>query len=298
MRRPAAPHRLPAALVAGLLALLAGAVWFAPPALAEDAVIEVAHSQDGSLHPADVTVHPGDTVTWRWTANEHHRITFDDGLPESATTSGSPECQSGPPPLGHGDCTGHEYAVTFEDTGTHAYRDTQGLDAEGTVTVAPAPTPSTEEPAASDSPSPEPGGSDPDDSSSSPDASTERSDAPDEDDTQEPSQDRQAPAESVLSGGAEGTSDAQSPEVATASPSDEPSEVEDSPDDEPTFEDFPEPSDPTPATEDVPGEVAVGGDDGGGTARVVWGALGGATVLGTLGAFVRVVVLDDSWSPA
>lgn len=52
----------------------------------------------------------------------------------------------------------------------------------------------------------------------------------------------------------------------------------------PTFEDFPSASEPN---DDADGE--------GGTARTVWAVVGGASVLGTLGAFGRTVLFSDAW---
>lgn len=70
--------------------------------------------------------------------------------------------------------------------------------------------------------------------------------------------------------------------------------------DEPSFEDFPDPVEPTVSASDdlVDDEVAIpAGRDGGGAAGVIWRVVGGLTVLGTALAFGRVVLFGPPWDP-
>lgn len=287
--RPAAARRppLPRLLVVAALVVVAGVGPWVPPAAARDGAVEV--RRDGYA-PAEITVQVGDTVTWTWMA-DGHSVTHDPDEGARAFDS-------------HPDCTGfvrrfecgargEEFSHTFEAAGTYAYESRMDGNVRGTIVVEPAPT---ETPTASPSPSSEDGGatSEPTEQASAP---RERAESDDGDTDPGGGQSRppreatsgRAPAQQFSSSGDDTGDPAPTPEVATPDPS------ATTPAPAPSFDAFPEPTDPATTTAEVAGEVAVGGGDGTDTARLVWGLLGGATVLGTAGVFSRAVLFGDAW---
>ncbi|MFO0980266.1 MAG: plastocyanin/azurin family copper-binding protein [Planctomycetota bacterium] len=61
----------------------ASALWIAPIALAANVTVTVSNF---SFAPAEVTIDPGDTVTWQWSAGTH---TITSGVASSCATAGS-----------------------------------------------------------------------------------------------------------------------------------------------------------------------------------------------------------------
>lgn len=275
------PRPVPGVVVTLLLALaVAGPL--ALPAAAANAQVEVAATPEGSFTPARVEIRVDDLVTWEWTANEPHTVTFGEGGPEG--TSCTPAFE---PDL---DCQGHRYTTRFTTTGEFPYTD-EATGSTGVVVVT-APPPSKPTPTSPPSPTASPSPS-PTSESPSPEPSPE---------PPPPSPEPSPTGGDPVPAPTEGTAEPQDVETVSPSPSEsppEPSVAESdtdspSPVPAPSFEDFPDAEDPT--TEDVEGEVAIGGsDDDDGTARLVWSLVGGATVLGTLGAFGRRVLFADPW---
>lgn len=293
--RPAARRPLlPRLLVVASLVVVATAVPSALPASAEEGAVEV--RLDGYT-PAEITVQAGDTVTWAW-VTDGHSVTHDPDEGARAFDS-------------HPDCTGfvrrfecgaqgEEFSHTFQSAGTYAYASRMDENVRGTVVVEPAPTGTSQpSPESSSPPDEEASPSNGDGGESTDFRGPEGSDdaggdtGTDDDSGESGSQRRttagRAPAQRFSSLGDDTGSTAPSPEVATADPTDA------TPAPDPSFEGFPEPTDPATTTAEVAGEVAVGGDDGTDTARVVWGVLGGAAVLGTAGVFSRAVLFGDAW---
>lgn len=309
-------RRLPSVVSAAAVLLLATAVWWqATPAHAEDVEVAVRMTDDGPRYvPAEVTIQLGDTVTWVWETNGHS-VTHQPEEGQQRVFDSHPDdpenpLQNCPPRCGEEGETTFAFS-DFPEPGTYVYGSKMDPNPEperpmrGVVKVEPAPEPSSppSEPEASQSestqePSPDPA------SSSEPEPAPEPDPEPEPEPEPEPApepappppaepapQQQQAAPQSVERDTATDTEvpTAGSPRVAAqdSSPSPVPS---------PTFEDFPQASDPTDDT-DVSGEVALGGtDDGGGTARTVWALIGGASVLGTLGAFGRTVLFADTWN--
>lgn len=297
---------LGAVVLAGLaLALLALG---ATSARAASHTVTVATTEDGVFDPPELEVRVDDEVTFAWGANEWHTVTF--------TTEGAPEGTSCRPRLANGfDCSEHTHTVTFDAAGEYPYVD-EITGAEGMVVVRrpppPKPTPSpspttsspspgpspseTTSPPARPSPTPTPTPSSPSPSSSptpsspAPSSSSPTSDTPADDSPTRDTVDPRTVESESTSPSPSPTSTADAPTVAEA-------DTTPSPVPEPTFEDFPEPADPTAPDDesDVAGEVAVGGSDGGDATRTVWGVVGGVTLLGTLGAFGRRVLFADGW---
>lgn len=274
--RPLLPH----ALLAGAVLLLAVLGW-PVAAHAADTTVEVAGEGGSVFSPADVTVHPGDTVTWRWTADERHTVSFED-----------PNVPSGACDRLLESCKGYTHEVTFEQVGEYPYAD-RFSESTGVVRVVePEPDPTTEDPPESEDPgsgdTEEPDGQ----QTTSPaddgdDETTSGSGADTTDDGRSGSSDEDAAPRSGTSGsvGAD-VVDRQTPEANSEGPAVAAAEPD-------FLEEFPEPQAPTPS-EDV-GEVALP-DDSGGVGRTVWGTIGGVTLLGTIGAFGRVVLLVDPWA--
>lgn len=282
------PRRLPRLLGAAVVLALTVGLWglaASPSRAATTHTVEVQNRSEGTLHPASLEIQAGDTVVWEWVANEYHAVTV--------TGHGSTACN----PLDSADapCDGHTLEITFEEAGEFAVRDDAPFGSSGTVVVAapppPKPTPPPPSPTASPSPS-QPAPSDP--GTSEPTDPEPTSSAPSTEPSPPPP--TEPPPPQPTSGTAvpppvdtepDPTPTADDPAVASAD--DSPSPVPD-----PTFEDFPEPVDPTPA-DDVEGEVAVGSPADDDDARMVWGVVGGLTVLGTLGAFGRAVLFSEPW---
>lgn len=277
--RPGVASRLRAA--AALVVLAAGWWGFATPAgAATTHRVDVVGDDDGAFDPPEVTVTAGDSVRWVWVVADSRSITFDD----AEKSGGCARPISG--------CEGHEHVATFPDPGTYAYTDTVGGGFTGTVVVeapaSPSPTasPTPTRPAPSDDPTSEP---EPSPSPPSPEPSPTGTTPP------------PPPAPSPTPAPEPTTDQAEPSPLETASPSpspttDDPTEAPTSsprPVPSPTFEDFPAAREPE--VDDVEGSVAVDGGGGGGQERVVWGVVGGATLLGTIGAFGRRVLFGDPW---
>ncbi len=273
---------LPSALLVGAVLLLAVLGW-PVAANAADTTVGVAGEGTSVFSPADVTVHPGDTVTWKWMADEDHTVTFED-----------PNVPSGGCAL-VANCEGHTHVVTFEQVGTYSYADSFSESTGVVHVVEPEPDPTTDDPPESEDPGSGDGGE-----TTEPDGQQTTSPADDGDDGT--TSDSGADTTDDGSGSSDGTDsaprsgtsgsvgadvvDRQTPEAASEGPAVAAAEPD-------FLEEFPEPQAPTPS-EDV-GEVALP-DDSGGLARTVWGTIGGLTLLGTVGAFGRVVLLADPWA--
>lgn len=288
--------RLPRLLGAAVLAAVVAVAWVLPATPSHAAAthtVEVRNRAGGSLHPADLDVHVGDTVVWEWTANEWHDVV----VSEHGRSACSPLDPSRAP------CGGHTLEVTFEAAGEFGVRD-EVTGSAGTVTVTPppppkptptpTPTPTPSSPSPTTSPSSEPSPSEP--APTGPSESEPDPDPTSPDPTAAPPPDPPPPtptggtaaAPRVDSVTPEPTPTVGDPSVASADTSPSPIPA-------PSFEEFPDPVDPTPV-EDVEGDVAVGApDDGNGQARLLWGMVGGVALLGTLGAFGRSVLFSEPW---
>lgn len=277
---------LPHALLAGAVLLLAVLGW-PVAAHAATARVDVESYNDGTeaFRPKETTVRPGDTVRWVWTANQPHTVRFDP-VPGPEGGDGS-SCLV--------DCGGHTYTVTFPELGDFPYTD-HVTGATGVVhVVEPEPDPTTE-----DSPESEDPGSGDTGETTEPDGQQTSSPTDDEDDDttsgsgSETTDDGSSSSGGTAAAPRSGTSgsvgadvvDRETPEANSEGPAVAAAEPD-------FLEEFPEPQAPTPS-EDV-GEVALP-DDSGGAGRTVWGTIGGLTLLGTIGAFGRVVLVGDPWS--
>ena len=282
--RPAVSSRL---LVAAALVLLAVGAWWGAAVPAQAATHEITVTRD-VYDPASRTVHVGDTVVWTW-EESGGSVTADDGSFDS-----HPDCpEEGP--FGCG-VVGETFEVTFRKAGTFAYHAKgEFARAEGEVIVEPVPPKPTPTPSET-SPSPTPSETSP--TESEPEPSPEPTTSEPEP-SPEPTTSSPAPPPSPTETETETATPVEvSTPSPTPSPTPEPTPTEESPVPvpAPSFEDFPEAREPEAASDDdVEGTVAIGGTDDGDPSRVVWGVVGGASVLGTLGAFGRRVLFADPW---
>ena len=247
---------------------------------------------EGGFAPDTIRVAAGATVRWVWEVPDQRTVTFDDPTVQGGGCWYAGVLQ---------DCEGQTVEVTFPEPGPYDYVDEfDGFT--GTVVVEPAASPSaTDSPTSAPtrpSPTPEPEPS-PSPSTSSPSPSpTPRSTSP------SPSPTPPSPTPSSPTPAPEPSTGTAAPVVVesdTADPTPTPtpgapavaSEDRSVPVPSPSFEDFPAATDPQ--TDDVDGTVAIGAPDDGSGTRTVWGLVGGASVLGTLGAFGRRVLFADPW---
>lgn len=275
--------RLLGAVVLCAVAAGAGVLPATPSYAATTHTVEVMNRSGGSLHPADLEIHAGDTVAWTWVADEWHRMAVD--------TAGRSECVPNPLDPGH-TCKGHTFEVTFDEVRTYEVED-EVTGSTGTVTVVPRPPAKPTPPSPTPSPPAEPSPSEPE-----PTEPSEAGPTPDptsEGPTQPPAPDPPAPTGGTAAPPPVDTATTPDPTPTVGDPSVASSDVSPSPIPDPSFEAFPDPVDPTPV-DDVAGDVALPTpDDGGGTARLLWGVVGGVTLLGTLGAFGRTVLFSEPW---
>lgn len=298
---PAASRRLPPLMCVGALFALAAAVWWQAPA---------AHAQDNAVmvhtdryDPAEIRIQGGQTVTWTW-ASDGGSVTADDGSFDSHE-----DCVAFGPACGQ---EGETFAWTFDDvddetTYTYVRRGSLG-SVTGTVTVEPAPEPDPTDsssepgtparPAPTSEPDPVPSPTVTNEPEPSPTVTSEPEPSPTG--TSEPAPDPAPPPPPDP----EPRTAAQQPVERDSTPGPTPTAVaptvaadaSPSPIPEPSFEAFPDGSDPGD-DRNVEGQVAIGGsDDTGDTGRTVWALIGGASVLGTLGAFGRTVLFSDAWT--
>ncbi len=292
---PAATRRLPPLVGAGVLLLLSVGAWWPVP-FAHAAGNDVTVHAD-RYEPAKITIQGGETVTWTW-ASDGGSVTSVDGEFDS-----HPDCIGFGPSCGQ---QGETFEWTFDDVEERtSYRYSRRGSFEsvtGTVIVEPAPapdptstsepgTPTRPEPSSEPEPSPtsepEPSPTETSEPEPSPTATGEPEPNPPPPPPPDPGPRTVAP-QPVERDTVDPAPTAGAPTVADdASPSPVP---------DPTFEEFPEADDPSDGA-DVEGEVAIGGsDDGGDTNRTVWALIGGASVLGTLGAFGRTLLASDAWN--
>lgn len=300
---PVATRRLPPLVCAGVLLLLSGgAFWQVPFAHAADETVAVQAADGGRYSPAEVTIELGDTVTWVW-EDLGHSVTHRPGPGQERLFDSHPPSQTLCPAV----CGAEEDTFTFSEfpePGTYEYFSHQNEGMLGVVVVEPAsepdptttsepgtpkrPEPSSEpEPSTTETSDPEPSPTDAEDPEPSP-----TTDEPEpEPDPPPPPPDpgpRTVAPQPIERDAVDPAPTAGAPTVAE---DDSPSPVPD-----PTFEEFPEADDPSDAA-DVEGEIAIGGsDDGGDTNRTLWALIGGASVLGTLGAFGRTLLVSDAWN--
>ena len=121
-------HRSRRIVLAGGLLLVTLAV--AAPAIAATIAVSIV---DRTFEPANVVIHPGDTVTWTVTksVNEPHTVTSVD-----ADASGKKVFDSGIDNSNKLKDVGGTFSFTFENAGSYAYVCQIHPDMKGTVTVA------------------------------------------------------------------------------------------------------------------------------------------------------------------
>jgi len=102
---------------------LAAVLVFAPAALAQEGQTVTVSMEDNYFDAPNVTVEPGNTVTWVQNGQNPHTTTSYDGLWDSGIIEGG---------------SGGTFSFTFEEPGTYGYycvpHEAQGMT--GTVTVA------------------------------------------------------------------------------------------------------------------------------------------------------------------
>lgn len=263
--------------------LVSGVVLFGG-ALAATAADHRVTVVDGAFQPSDLTVTVGDTVTFVFEAGGH-AARAEAGEDGTRAFDTHPEC--GPLRL---QCSqpGQKRTFTAAEPGLVAYFCPIDRDAgmTGTIEVVAAPSPSptattTTPPEPSPTPKPSPSPTPTDSPTESPPTAPSPNAPPP---TSAPPQ-PPPPPPSPPSAAPDDPSPTPSPTLETPLPTFT----------EPEFEDFPAPVEPTDPDDDVPGEVAVVPGDGGAAERVVWGTVGGAVVLGTIGAIGRVVLFGEPW---
>lgn len=272
---------------------------------------------DGTEDPARTVVEAGETVTWRWSADNSnlHTVTALDGSfdSDSACEEGSTAPCRGP---------GNVFEVRFDEPGTYHYRCRLVLTMTGTVEVTesdggvepPGPEPAPEEPPAQDGDEPqeqpdggEDGTSEPEDGAAEGDSAQEPDDADGEGEADgaepEPDDSGQGDASPAPTAAAGETSSPaprrgmararQLPQLRSEGADAGGHEAGDDPDvappvDRPSFEPFPE---PTPAEDDELAAMAVeipGTPDGPSRAIVTGAAV--VSLLVSAGAVTKVVL--------
>lgn len=293
------PRRRLPLLVAGVLLLLAtGAWWVAVPAAhAADQTVAVQSSEEGGRYaPGEVTIALGDTVTWVW-ETDGHSVTHQPAEGEEPLFDSHPndpdEPLGGCPPF----CgeQGDTFAFSdFPEPGRYEYFSKANPGMRGVVVVterveeetsSPSPTPARPAPTSEPEPSPT--------ATSEPEPSPQPP-PPDPEPEPEPEPPPPDPAPRTAQPAPVERESSPSPSPTAGEPTVAGEATSPSPIPEPTFEEFPDAQAPTPDGE-VEGEVAIGGTDGG-PSRTVWALVGGASVLGTLGAFGRTLLLSDAWN--
>lgn len=272
----------------------------------EDHFVEVG---DEGFFPVEISIQPGDRVVWSWVGERAHSVT---AAPD-ATNAREFDSHPGCPDLFGGGCgqPGETFVHTFADGGIYRYGSRANGDeafaARVTVvapqpSVKPTPAPSPSEsaspkPTASPSPSPTTTTSPSPTTSPAPlptTTGTETEGTPTLTDTptstpvpqrgsapvfgRAPVAQPQQPIDQPLVAGASGIGEA------TEIPS-------------PEFEEFPDAADLSASETEAPDEVIIaapGGD--GGPGRLVWGLLGSGLLVGTMGAFSRLVLFGDAWA--
>lgn len=259
-------------VLAALVVAVAGTMW--QPALAATTAVNVV---DNAYEPAQVTVVVGDTVEWRWVGAGRHSVTGQqfDSHPECAPN----ELVSGP----CGTNGAEPYRWTPTEPGTFNYTcRVHGATMTGTVVVEPAPSPEpttpSPEPTPPPSPSPEPS---PEPTTRPPSPTASPSPSPTGSPTRTATTPNVPPPVRFTESEAPSVPE---PEVLT---------------DGPSFEDFPDPIEPTVSESDDPAddEVAIPAGRGGGAAGVIWRVVGGLAVVGTALTFGRVVLFGPPWDP-
>lgn len=286
--------------LAAFLAVVA-TLW-ALPASAEDQTVRVT---DSGFDPSTLTVVAGDTITWQWVAENQSRHSVRvDVLSGPALEEGEdgpvydshPGCSAETP--GKCGAPGITRQWTPDTAGTYTYScRLHPITMRGSLTVDPAPSP---DPAAEPtSPNPDP----------SPSPAGEEKTAEDPDPSPTPTKDRKAAggsdaesSDSSPAGVTQGT--AGSPGGITYGP---PSPIDPQPlptilpsvapsaspseGDDPDLETFPT----GPPSDDEPGVVAIDAPRGP-TPRAVWLGIGGASILASAGAFVKLVLFGAPWA--
>jgi plastocyanin len=190
------PRRARAAvLLSSLLVLLAGVLVGpgAGEAAASDAVVDVGADGDERYAPAEVTVAPGETVTFVW-VDDDHSVTHQADVPEFDS---HPVCTEGPLTGTGYQCgdEGEELEVELDEPGAYDFACRLHDDMTGTITVAEESEPD------EDTDADESGSSD---GSSEPSDGSGSSDEPSESSAGAPEADEDAGSSASSSGGQEG----------------------------------------------------------------------------------------------
>lgn len=267
---------------------------------------------DGNDSPSHTVVTAGDAVVWRWADSNESQHTVTSRADSDVQFDSDGDCE------GEEDTScregGNVFVVRFEEPGTYPYycklhSDPGGLTgATGTIEVQAAPEPSESE-TTSEQPSDD-GSSEPSGSGSSSPPSDGGSSGPDDGGSQEPEPEPQddpsSPQPQETSSGDAGSNDDRPPSRRAVGPgfgvrqqpeSTEPGvspEVAPEAVSEPTFSPFPTaPELPTESETDI--AVNVPAPEGGGPARGVLIGVAVASVIGSAGAFGKVVLFGRPW---
>ncbi len=155
MAMVASRRRLPLAVTAGAVLLVATAAWWhATPAHADDVTVIVESTDDGGRYaPDEVTIELGDTITWVWETNGHS-VTHEPEDGQDPAFDSHPNSGEDPglcPPFCGAE--GETYAVSdFPAPGRYAYTSKMDPRMRGVVVVTEAAPQSIERTSTSDAP--------------------------------------------------------------------------------------------------------------------------------------------------
>ncbi|MBW3562113.1 MAG: hypothetical protein KY437_06405 [Actinobacteria bacterium] len=268
---------------------------------------------DGNDSPSHTVITAGDAVVWRWADGNENQHTVTSRADSEKQFDSDSDCEGEDTWCREG---GNIFVVRFEEPGTYPYycKLHSGLGgltgATGTIEVQPAPEPSESE-TTSDQPSDD-GSSEPSGSESSPPPSDGGSSEPDDagssepEPEPEPQDDPSSPQPQETSSGDAGSNDDRPPRRTARGPGfgvrQQPESTEPGVSPEVAPEAVPEPSfSPFPSAPELPSEsetdmaVNVPAPEGGGPARGVLVGVAVASVIGSAGAFGKVVLFGRPW---
>lgn len=304
-----------AVLTGAVLVLLPGlsdAADTIPVAVVDEAPEYRDGNADGNDTPSHTVITAGDTVEWRWADGNQQQHTVTSRADSDKQFDSDSDCEGEDTSCREG---GNVFVVRFDEPGEYPYycklhSGPGGLTAPtGTIEVQPAPEPSASETTSdqpSDDASPEPSGS----GSSSPPSDGGSSEPDDGGSSQpepepEPQDDPSSPQPQETSSGDAGSNDDRPPSRTARGPGfgvrqqperTEPGGPEVAPEavPEPSFSPFPSaPELPSESETDI--AVNVPAPEGGGPTRGVLVGVAVASVLGSAGAFGKVVLFGRPW---
>lgn len=258
--------------------------------------------EDGNENRNHTVVHAGETVQWVWKGDNEHTVTSQPTSPvafdsdsECAEAEENTDCRTEP----------NTFAVRFEQPGTYEYFcKVHGLLMTGTIEVQEAPEPSESESGSSE-PSPEPTSEEassepePSESGSSPEPQEEPSEGPTPDDGATGAQDDPTGSDTAddrpTRRQATGPGFGVQREPQTDPPAEPGPEVAPETVPAPSFSPFPTAPDLPSGSETEDMTVTVPGRDAGGPSRGVVVGVAVASLIGSAGAFGKVVLFGPPW---